>query len=413
MVLFQSATQSKRIYLNGRGLSVRSTIGTPECLVHGPYVTTPKGRYCVHWHVNVPREVRDTDLLPALKRDIAIENGREILIEKQVSLAEIRAANGIAKLDFEVIPEYVKNLELRAFSLGVADFLIGMKRYVINPSNQIVYSDADFFDTESRETKRPIFMEFVAENLQELLRLRQWGVGLLVEGQSLKGRFEGCNFHICNKEDFHIFQEVFIQKDYDLELPGELVVADVGMNVGYASLRFASMPWVQEVHSFEPFEFPFARAMENFDLNPGMRTKIFPNGFGLFDANLQRQVRYDDQQTIATSVHGSGSGTDVTIQLREASAVLGPIIRKAKAKGCRFMLKLDCEGSEFPIIENLHSTGLLNEIDVLLLEWHKWWDRSKSQRALIEPLLESGFLVLDRTRDDNPHAGVIMACKFS
>ena len=53
MALFQSFTQSKKIYLNGRGLSVRSTMGTPEVLVHGPYITVPKGRYAVRWQVNV------------------------------------------------------------------------------------------------------------------------------------------------------------------------------------------------------------------------------------------------------------------------------------------------------------------------------------------------------------------------
>ena len=223
------------------------------------------------------------------------------------------------------------------------------------------------------------------------------GGGFSVEGQSLKGIFGGFSFHIRNKEDFQIFQEVFIQKDYDVEMPGELVVADVGMNVGYASLRF---------------EFPFKRAIENFNLNSALKSKIFPNGFGLFDANLQRAVRYDDTQTISTSVRGAGAGAEVIIHLREASSILGPIIRNAKAMGRRFMLKLDCEGSEFPIIENLHSTKLLKEVDILLLEWHKWWDHSKSQRTLIEPLLEDGFLILDRTRDDNPHAGVIMPCRI-
>ena len=412
MVLFQSFTKSRKIYLHGRGLSVRSTIGTPECLVYGPYVTAPKGRYSVKWRVNVPRGVRDTDLLPALRLDVASEDGNRTLIEKDFSLSEIRAAKGIARLDFEVISDGMKNLEFRAHSLGTADFLIGMRRFIVNDLNQLVYSDAEFFDPESQDTTEPVLVEFIAANMESLFRLRRWGVGLLIEGQSLKGRFEGCGFHICHKHDFQIFEEIFIQKDYDVELPGELVVADVGMNVGYASLRFASMAWVQEVHAFEPFGLPFSRAIENFELNPGIRSKIFPHEFGLFDANLQRQVRYDDQHPLSTSIRGAGSGTDVTIQLREASSALGPIIRRAKARGCRFLLKLDCEGSEFPIIENLHSAGLLKEIDVLLLEWHKWWDRAKSRRTLIEPLLACGFVILDRTKDDNPYAGVIIACNI-
>ena len=115
----------------------------------------------------------DTDLQPALRLDITIENGKRTLIEKDFSLAEIRASNGIAQLDFEVLPDDVKNLELRALSLGVADFLIGMKRYVVNESDQIVYFDADFFDIESQEATQPVLVQFIAENLQSLSGLRQ------------------------------------------------------------------------------------------------------------------------------------------------------------------------------------------------------------------------------------------------
>jgi FkbM family methyltransferase len=387
-------------------------VGTQEFLVFGPYISAPKGRYYVHWKVNLPVEVGESEHLPAFWVDIATGTGGETLIAKHFSLADIRAANGIARLDFEIVPDRVKDFQIRAYSLGLADFYIEMKRQVFNQLGQLVYTDADFFEGESEVATEPVLIKFMADHIQSMCGLRQWGVRFLVEGQSLKGIFGGCAFHILNKEDFQIFQEVFIQKDYDVELPGELVVADVGMNVGYASLRFASMTWVKEVHSFEPFEFPFRRAIKNFNLNPALKSKIFPNGFGLFDANLQRAVRYDDTQTISTSVRGAGSGAEVIIHLREASSILGPIIRNAKAMGHRFMLKLDCEGSEFPIIENLHSTKLLKEVDILLLEWHKWWDHSKSQRSLIEPLLEDGFLILDRTRDDNPHAGVIMACRI-
>jgi hypothetical protein len=104
---------------------------------------------------------------------------------------------------------------------------------------------------------------------------------------------------------------------------------------------------------------------------------------------------------------------EVTIDLREASTILGQIIAKAKAKESRFLLKLDCEGSEFPIIENLSEKNLLKEIDVILMEWHKWWDKTKTQRFLIEPLLRNDFLILDRTRDDDPHAGFITAVRLS
>jgi hypothetical protein len=43
------------------------------------------------------------------------------------------------------------------------------------------------------------------------------------------------------------------------------------------------------------------------------------------------------------------------------------------------------------------------------MEWHKWWDENKTERALIEPLIRNHFVVFDRTQVDNPHTGLIIA----
>jgi hypothetical protein len=47
------------------------------------------------------------------------------------------------------------------------------------------------------------------------------------------------------------------------------------------------------------------------------------------------------------------------------------------------------------------------------MEWHKWWDASKTQRDLIEPLLAKGFLVLDRTRNHEKYSGFIIAVRLA
>jgi FkbM family methyltransferase len=90
-------------------------------------------------------------------------------------------------------------------------------------------------------------------------------------------------------------------------------------NVGVASLFFASLPHVQEVHSFEPFPAPFARGLKNFDLNPKLARKIRPHNVGLGKTTESRTTLYDDASTIAVSIHGLDRGEPTTINIESAS----------------------------------------------------------------------------------------------
>lgn len=41
-----------------------------------------------------------------------------------------------------------------------------------------------------------------------------------------------------------------------------------------------------------------------------------------------------------------------------------------KLYGDRIVLKLDCEGAEYPLLEHLLETGVADRIELLLVEWH-------------------------------------------
>ncbi|MCA3360414.1 MAG: FkbM family methyltransferase [Roseomonas sp.] len=256
-------------------------------------------------------------------------------------------------------------------------------------------------------------LNFVEQALADLSKLRRRGAKLFVGPNGVRASLNGVEVFISKEEDFQIFDEVFLLNTYGAELSGGLVVADVGMNAGFAALRFAACHEVVEVHGFEPFEAPFKRAIDNFALNSALKPKIIPHKFGLYDRDMSLTVGYDPEHTIGTSIRGGLPKEKVSIELRDAAPVLGPVIESAKARGLAFLLKLDCEGSEFPIFESLEKADLLGKIDVVLMEWHMWWDASKTQRVLIEPLLAKGFLVLDRTRNHETYSGFISAVRLA
>jgi hypothetical protein len=95
--------------------------------------------------------------------------------------------------------------------------------------------------------------------------------------------------------------------------------------------------------------------------------------------------------------------TKEEIELRSVNAILEPIIREHQDSF--IICKLDCEGSEFEIIDSLASNEILNKIDVYLIEWH-YRDPLIIQNAF----LKNDFKVI-QTSFSNNISGIIYAFK--
>jgi hypothetical protein len=75
----------------------------------------------------------------------------------------------------------------------------------------------------------------------------------------------------------------------------------------------------------------------------------------------------------------------------------------AEHTGLKKALKIDCEGSEMEILEDLKKAGLLAQVDLILLEWHFGYGRD-----LIDLLTDCGFVLTCR-HDIPEKQGVITA----
>ena len=97
--------------------------------------------------------------------------------------------------------------------------------------------------------------------------------------------------------------------------------------------------------------------------------------------------------------------------MRDAGPELKELIMDAASRRIGVVLKVDCEGSEFPIFESIVREGLFKGIDAMMIEWHKWWSKEKTQLDLILPLTNAGFLVFDQTDPTNKFAGMLYAVR--
>jgi FkbM family methyltransferase len=251
----------------------------------------------------------------------------------------------------------------------------------------------------------------VREQFVHFQALYENGASLWEDAAGPQISFGPIKFAISSIDDVQVANEVLFYNEYNFHCNGPSIFIDVGMNAGLTSIQAAYKPDVTAVYSFEPFEDPCRRAALNFTNNPSVAGKIHPRQFGLSDENKKLQVNVATDTTIGTSILGRETGTLVTIEIRDAAEVLNNTIREAKKRGENVVMKIDCEGSEFAIMKRLEAADLLRDIDIFMLEWHKWWKVDFDQSTLLQPLLGAGFKVFDRTMPSNPWAGMLYAVR--
>jgi len=212
-------------------------------------------------------------------------------------------------------------------------------------------------------------------------------------------------------DNYYVASELFMEGLYNLHHNHTLVVCDVGMNVGVASLFFANMPNVKKVYSFEPFPETYEAALANFQLNPGISQKIVPYQLGAGGSTTDLEIPVSNVETASKSTTDfflENIDTDAThkivVKIKDIREVLNEITAQHPQE--ELFLKLDCEGAEYEILEKLHASGQLAKVRMVIIEWH-----FKGPDALNRLLLANGFssVVFPRPTKAIPDMGMIYA----
>ncbi|HLY28259.1 MAG TPA: hypothetical protein VKQ72_18070, partial [Aggregatilineales bacterium] len=98
--------------------------------------------------------------------------------------------------------------------------------------------------------------DFLIEALDWLLGLQsRFGITLRIEptGDVIL-EIGGVKFLVEDIWDIGTIKEIFADHVYNFVIGEPLVVLDIGMNIGVASLFFAANPNVQTVYGYEPFQ---------------------------------------------------------------------------------------------------------------------------------------------------------------
>jgi len=236
--------------------------------------------------------------------------------------------------------------------------------------------------------------------LWRAVTLKQAGVTFTNCGGDIVADTGAFSVGVHTAEEVFLLYEIIADGVYNVASgrPGSIVL-DIGMNVGFASLYFAALPWVEAVWSYEPVLETYARALRNLGRNPGLAAKIIPHNFGLSDAAGKVTFDYCSQWAAAVGVSGltpefrrtheiaESDISKVSVDVQNVCSVIRDV--RAGYPGAQVIVKSDCEGAEYAIIAALRSAGLLRQVDAFLIEWHQ-----HGPRELEETLTGAGFFVV-------------------
>ena len=160
--------------------------------------------------------------------------------------------------------------------------------------------------------------------------------------------------------DLSVFEEIFVDRDYKVlnKIIGEAsVILDLGAHIGCFSIYAGVLNSGAKIFSFEPEERNFALLKENLKLN-NVNAVVKNVAIGGVDGNRELYLSSDSHNH---SLIGSGEGKKVFVRSFDG------LIEKL---GLVDLVKMDIEGAEFEIFENV-SDESLGKIRSIYIEYHE------------------------------------------
>jgi FkbM family methyltransferase len=185
----------------------------------------------------------------------------------------------------------------------------------------------------------------------------------------------------------------------DFEINVNDTVIDIGAHIGLFSLLVSQRCKTGKILSFEPVRENFDLLVSNLKLNH--IENVLPFNMAV-SKNLDKLNLFlnDDQ-----SAHSIFPKSSESISVESTS--LQKIFEENKISSCK-LLKLDCEGAEYEIIDSLPSE-YLNKIQNIVMEYHSADTKPELVKNLIQKIKNAGFKI--KTRPHHDDMGFLIARK--
>jgi FkbM family methyltransferase len=227
--------------------------------------------------------------------------------------------------------------------------------------------------------------------------------------QQLRLSIQGINFFINFADELFVINEVFATQDYNFKTTDTIVVMDIGQNIGATSLFFAKQENVKRVYAYELFPPTYQAAQKNLSLND--TSKIISQNVGLGKDTRELSIPYSiaNKAVMGLNAHTTSEkfpdATQVKVFVKDVAEEVLKIDQLEP--GVKRVCKMDCEGAEFEILDQLFNKNVASLIDIYIIEWH-----DHDTQNIESQFLKSGFDIIKST-SSSTLTGLIYAFKKS
>ena len=215
-------------------------------------------------------------------------------------------------------------------------------------------------------------------------------------------------FDVPTFELYLVFKEIFLTDFYSIDewvetLPKEPVIVDVGGNAGYFSMLLLSKKPDASVYAYEAIEQNFKLYKSNVDINPvAGNVQVFHRavtGIPVDSITLYKESNSDN--SVTASVYQDFESQNLKAVTVKAIS-LEQIFTENKLDHVDF-LKLDCEGSEYPIVYD-SPPEIWKKIKTIFLEVHNLDEDRRNDKSLNTFLHAAGYTTTQRLAGNGCYA---------
>ena len=186
--------------------------------------------------------------------------------------------------------------------------------------------------------------------------------------------------------DLMALTNVWMINEYDVdgfEINSSDIIIDVGAHIGLFSLLVSQFCKTGKIFSFEPIRENFDLLVSNLELN--RIENVFPFNVGVSKKSGKLNLFLNNDQS-AHSIFPKGSES-ITVE----ATSLQKIFDEKQISSCK-LLKLDCEGAEYDIIDSL-PVEYLDKIQNMAIEYHLADTKPELIKNLILKIKNAGFKI--------------------
>lgn len=205
-------------------------------------------------------------------------------------------------------------------------------------------------------------------------------------------------FIVPSKALYLVFKEIFVTDFYDIDqvvasLPANPTVIDIGANAGYFDIALFSKINDATVYAYEPIASNYELFRKNIALNPGLDKNIHLYNkavTGTPQENIELYMEAASDNSVIASVYTDFDAQNKHI-IRVPAISLAQVFEQNQIEKVD-LLKMDCEGSEYPIIYETPA-AVWTKIQQLNVEVHNLDNDKRNVNALQQFLEQQNFSV--------------------